>query len=256
MELESRVAIVTGGASGLGRATVERFVEAGAAVAIFDMNDPAGTSLAEGLGDRVAYHHVDVVSESSVCEAVAAVVEQFGAVHICCNFAGILDAGKTVGRNGPFPLDKFQAVIQVNLVGTFNVLRLAAEQMARNEPLDTDGGRGVIINTASIAGCEGQVGQAAYSASKGGVIGLTLPVARDLAGLGIRVNTIVPGLVETPMLAGLDRDAVQALGDQVLYPKRLGKPQEVAHLAQCIVENDYMNGECIRLDGGIRLQPR
>ena len=182
--------------------------------------------------------------------------ETFGAVHICNNYAGIGNACKTYGKNGVFPLDQYMTVININLVGTFNVSRYAAEQMAKNQPINDDGGRGVIINTASVAAYEGQVGQVAYSASKGGVIGMTLPMARDLASYGIRVNTIVPGLIHTPLFESLPEQAYKSLESSVCYPPRLGKPQEIAHLSVFIAENDYLNGECIRLDGAIRMQPR
>ncbi|RDE24406.1 3-hydroxyacyl-CoA dehydrogenase [Motiliproteus coralliicola] len=256
MDIKGKVAIVTGGASGLGEATVRAYVGKGAQVALFDMNDTRGEALVAELGDAVRYFNVNVADEASVEGAVAGVVDAFGAVHICCNFAGISQSAKTVGRDGPFPLDSFKRVIDVNLVGTFNVLRLAAAQMAMNEPVNEDGGRGVIINTASIAAYEGQMGQAAYSASKGGVVGMTLPIARDLASLGVRVNTIVPGLIHTPMFDSLPQEVVESLSASVLNPKRLGRADEIAKLAEFIVENDYLNGECIRLDGGIRMQPR
>jgi len=256
MEIAGKVAITTGGASGLGEATVRRLARMGARVAIFDLNDQRGNAVAAELGETVSYHNVNVTSEESVQAAIAAVMEKHGAIHICCNYAGIGNAMKTMGKNGPFPLAEFNKVIQINLVGTFNVLRLAAEQMAKNEPLNSDGGRGVIINTASVAAYEGQIGQAAYSASKGGVVGMTLPVARDLASYGIRVNTIVPGLINTPLFQSLPAPAVKALGQQALFPQRLGEADEIAHLAVAIIENDYINGECIRMDGGIRMQPR
>jgi NAD(P)-dependent dehydrogenase (short-subunit alcohol dehydrogenase family) len=256
MDIKGKTAIVTGGASGLGEATVRRFAAHGAQVAIFDLNEERGNAIAAELGDGVAFHRVDVTDEASVQAAIDATVDAFGALHICCNYAGLGNAIKTVGRDGPFPLDAFKFVINVNLVGTFNVLRLAAAQMAKQEPVTDDGGRGVIINTASVAAYEGQIGQAAYSASKGGVVGMTLPIARDLASLGIRVNTIVPGLIHTPLFDMLPEEPYKSLEAQVLYPKRLGKPEEIAHLAQYIVENDYTNGECIRMDGGIRMQPR
>lgn len=256
MDINGKVAIVTGGASGLGEATVRRYVSQGAKVAIFDMNDQRGTALVEELGENVIYQNVNVADEAAVEAALAAAVEAFGAVHICNNYAGIGDACKTVSKGAPMPLATFQKVINVNLVGTFNVLRLVATQMAKQEPIDEDGQRGVIINTASIAAYEGQIGQAAYSASKGGVVGMTLPIARDLASLGIRVNTIVPGLIHTPLFDTLPEPAYQALSKSPLYPQRLGKPDEIAHLAQYIVENDYTNGECIRMDAGIRMQPK
>ncbi len=263
MDLKDKVAVITGGASGLGRATVKRFVANGGKAAIFDMNEEKGNALAEELGDSVIFCNVNVTTEESVQAGIAATMEAFGAIHICCNFAGTGNAIRTMGKKGPFPLDAFNMIIQINLVGTFNVLRLCAEKMADNEVLNEDGGRGVIINTASIAAYEGQIGQAAYSASKGGVVGMTLPIARDLAVLGIRVNTIVPGLIATPLMMGGAEEMtpeiaefLQPLASQVLYPKRLGKADEIAQLAQQIVENDYINGECIRMDGGIRMQPK
>ena len=257
MKIQGKVAIVTGGASGLGEATVRRYAANGAKVAIFDMDEGRGSAIATELGDDVIYRNVNVTEEGSVASALADTTDAFGAVHICNNYAGIAFGCKTVGReNVPHPLDKFKAVIDVNLVGTFNVLRLAAAQMAGQEPVNDDGGRGVIINTASIAGYEGQIGQAAYAASKGGIIGMTICLARDLAEHGIRVNTIVPGLIHTPMFDGFDEKIYKALEASVLYPHRLGKPDEIAQLSQYIVENDYTNGECIRMDGGIRMQAR
>ncbi len=256
MDVKGKVAIVTGGASGLGEATVRRYVALGARVAIFDMNDQRGAALAEALGADVIYQHVNVADEADVTRALAATLKAFGAVHICNNYAGVGDAGKTVSKGEPLALAKFQRIININLVGTFNVLRLVAAQMAQQEPVTEDGCRGVIINTASIAAYEGQIGQAAYSASKGGVIGMTLPIARDLASVGIRVNTIVPGLIHTPLFDSLPEEVVESLSSSVLYPQRLGRPDEIAHLSQYIVENDYTNGECIRMDGGIRMQPR
>ncbi len=256
MDISGKTAIVTGGASGLGEATVKRLTDAGANVAIFDLNEELGAKLAEQSGDRVIFQRVDVPDEESVANAISATMAKFDAIHICCNFAGIAAAAKTLGRDGPHALDLYNKVIQVNLAGTFNVLRLAAEQMAKNEPFDEYGGRGAIINTASVAAYEGQIGQAAYSASKGGIVGMTVPVARDLASLGIRVNTIVPGLIATPIFNILEEKVIRALEASVLYPKRLGNPDEVARLAMFIIENDYINGECIRIDGGIRMQAR
>jgi 3-hydroxyacyl-CoA dehydrogenase/3-hydroxy-2-methylbutyryl-CoA dehydrogenase len=227
------------------------------------MNEEKGNALAAELGDGVIFCQVNVTDEDSVKAGIAKTMEAFGAIHIDCNFAGIGNAKRTMGRKGPFPLDDFKLIIDVNLIGTFNVLRLCAEQMSTNETFNQDGGRGVIINTASVAAYEGQIGQAAYSASKGGVVGMTLPIARDLAVLGIRVNTIVPGLIATPLMMGGAEELtpeiwefLKPLGAQVLYPQRLGDPDEIAHLAQMMVENDYLNGECIRLDGGIRMQPK
>lgn len=257
MEIKGKVAVVTGGASGLGEATTRRLHSLGAKVAIFDLNeDRANTVIAE-LGEGVNFYKVNVADEANAIEAIDKVVADFGAIHICLNYAGIGNAAKTIDRDGnPFPLDMFKQVIDVNLIGTFNILRLAAAKMALNEPVNEDGGRGIIINTASIAGYEGQMGQAAYSASKGGIIGMTLPIARDLVKQGIRVNTIVPGLIHTPLFDSLPENAYKSLEASVLYPNRLGKPEEIAHLAQYFIENDYMNGECIRMDGGIRMQPR
>tara|TARA_R110002072_G_scaffold4245_12_gene30097 strand:+ start:2367 stop:3158 length:792 start_codon:yes stop_codon:yes gene_type:complete len=263
MDLKDKVAVITGGASGLGRATVKRFVANGAKAAIFDMNEEKGNQLVEEFPGQVIFCNVNVTDEASVAAGIAATMEAFGAIHICCNFAGTGNAKRTMGKNGPFPLDEFNLIIQINLVGTFNVLRLCAEKMADNAVLNDDGGRGVIINTASIAAYEGQIGQAAYSASKGGVVGMTLPIARDLAVLGIRVNTIVPGLIATPLMMGGAEEMspeiaeyLKPLASQVLYPKRLGRADEIAQLAQQLVENDYINGECIRMDGGIRMQPK
>lgn len=257
MDISGKVAVVTGGASGLGEATVRAYLEKGGKAAIFDMNAERGNALVNVLGaDKVAFFNVNVADEDSVKAAIAGVMEKFGAIHICNNFAGIGDAIKTHGKDGPHPLDRYKRVLDVNLIGTFNVARLAAEQMEKNEPFNDHGGRGVIINTASVAAYEGQIGQVAYSASKAGVVGMTLPMARDLAPLGIRVNTIVPGLIHTPMFDGVPDNMVKALGQMVVNPQRLGRPEEIAHLSVMMAENEYLNGECVRLDGGIRMQPR
>ena len=256
MDISGKVAVVTGGAGGLGEATVRRYLSLGANVSVFDMNDEKGNALMEEFSSRVLYQNVNVADEDSVANAVANTVEKFGAIHICNNFAGIAHGEKTVSKGEPHSLLAYKKIIDVNLVGTFNVLRLTAAQMAKQDPVTGDGGRGIIINTASIAGYEGQVGQVAYSASKGGVIGMTLPIARDLASVGIRCNTIVPGLIHTPMFDTLPENVVEALSNSVLNPQRLGKPDEIAHLSQYLVENDYMNGECVRMDGGIRMQPQ
>ena len=257
MDINGKVAIVTGGASGLGEATVRAYVAKGGKVAIFDMNAERGAALVEELGaDKVSFHNVNVSDEASVKEAIDAVVANFGGLHICNNYAGIGNAIKTLSKNGAFPLDAYKNVINVNLIGTFNVARLAAEAMSKNVPYDDINARGVIINTASVAAYEGQVGQVAYSASKGGVVGMTLPMARDLASYGIRVNTIVPGLIHTPLFESLPEAAYKSLENSVVNPKRLGRPDEIAHLSVMIAENEYMNGECIRLDGAIRMQPR
>jgi 3-hydroxyacyl-CoA dehydrogenase/3-hydroxy-2-methylbutyryl-CoA dehydrogenase len=256
MEIKGKVAFVTGGASGLGEATVRRYHSLGARVAIVDMNEERGEALVSALGDGVIYRQANVADEEQVGAAIAATVSTFGAVHICNNYAGIGPAAKTVSRGQAMPLAAFRTVIEVNLIGTFNVLRLVAEQMATQEPVTGDGGRGVIINTASVAAFEGQVGQAAYSASKGGIVGMTLPIARDLASLGIRVNTIAPGLIHTPLFEQLPEEAYASLARQPVFPRRLGRAEEIAHLSQYIVENDYTNGETIRMDGAIRMQPR
>ncbi|MYM63451.1 SDR family NAD(P)-dependent oxidoreductase [Pseudomaricurvus sp. HS19] len=256
MDIAGKTAVITGGASGLGRATAERFIADGANVAIFDLNDKLGNEVAELLGERAMYINVNVADETSVRNALDAVMDKWGALHICCNYAGIGVAIKTYSKNGPHPLDDYTRVLTVNLIGTFNVSRLAAEKMASCEPYNEDGARGVIINTASVAAYEGQIGQVAYSASKGGVVGMTVPMSRELASFGIRVNTIVPGLIHTPMFEMLDEKVYKALEQSVVFPHRLGHAEEIAKLAAYLVDNDYMNGECIRMDGGVRMSPR
>ncbi|MEN9807752.1 MAG: hypothetical protein RL756_2272 [Pseudomonadota bacterium] len=257
MDIQGKVAVITGGASGLGAATARLLVSKGARVSIFDLQEDKGAALVQELGaDKALFNKVNVTSEESVQAGVAATMAKFGSIHICCNFAGIGNAIKTVGKEGPFPLDKFKLIIDVNLIGSFNVLRLCANEMQRNEPFNEYGGRGCIINTASVAAYEGQIGQAAYSASKGGIVGMTLPIARDLSSIGVRCNTIVPGLIHTPLFQGAPQNVIDALSAQVLYPKRLGRPEEIAHVAIMLIENEYMNGECVRMDGGIRMQPR
>jgi 3-hydroxyacyl-CoA dehydrogenase / 3-hydroxy-2-methylbutyryl-CoA dehydrogenase len=255
MNLKDAVAIVTGGGSGLGEATVREFVGAGARAVILDLPSSPGQKLAESLGDSAIFTPADVVSEKEVAAAIARAVAKFGTVHIAVNCAGIGRAMRTVTKEGPHSLDLFSRVVQVNLVGTFNAIRLAASQMVKNNP-NADGERGVIVNTASVAAFDGQIGQAAYSASKGGVVGMTLPIARDLASMGIRVCTIAPGTFETPMLAGLPDPARKALAAQIPFPQRLGQPREYAALARHIVENAMLNGETIRLDGALRMPPR
>ncbi|WP_226662304.1 SDR family NAD(P)-dependent oxidoreductase [Microbulbifer aggregans] len=256
MDIKGKTAIVTGGASGLGRATVERYIADGANVAIFDLDEKNGLALAEALGERAIFCKVNVADEESVAGAITQVIEAFGALHILNNYAGIGSACKTYGKNGPHPLDVYMKVVMVNQVGTFNVARLAAERMAVNEPVNDDGVRGVIINTASVAAYEGQVGQVAYSATKGAVVGMTLPMARELASYGIRVNTIVPGLIHTPLFETVEESYYKSLEASTVFPQRLGKTSEIAALSAHIVENDYINGECIRMDAGIRMQPR
>ena len=256
MQLKEKTVIITGGASGLGEATVRHFEKQGAKCAIFDMNDERGYDLALELGDNVAYFNVDVTSADSVEVAVKQVIDHYSAVHVLCNYAGISMPTQTITRDGPGDLDKFTKVITVNLIGTFNVTRVVAYAMSQQQPVTEDGCRGVIINTASVAAFEGQIGQAAYTASKAAIVGMTLTIARDLSRNGIRVNSIVPGLIHTPMFDGFPEELYKSLESQVLFPQRLGKPDEIAHLAQYIVENDYTNGECIRMDGAIRMQPR
>ncbi len=255
MDIHGKTALVSGGASGLGAATVRMIVAAGGRAAILDLNEKLGNALAAELGRSALYVRADVSDPGEVEQAVKAAADAFGSLHICVNCAGIGDPQKIIGKEGPADLARFTKVIRVNLIGTFNVARLAAWAIARNEST-ADGERGVIINTASVAAFDGQIGQAAYSASKGGIVGLTLPLARDLSGLGIRVMTIAPGLFDTPLLAALPEEVKTSLGAMVPFPKRLGKPAEYAQLAKQIIENPMLNGEVIRLDGAIRMAPR
>ncbi len=255
MNLINAVALVTGGGSGLGEATAREFASAGANIAILDLPASPGAKVAESLGANAIFVEADVASADQAAAAVEKAAAKFGAIHICVNCAGIGRAMRTVTKDGPHSLDLFSKVIAVNLIGTFNTIRLAAAQMAENAP-GADGERGVIVNTASVAAYDGQIGQAAYSASKGGVVAMTLPVARDLASLGIRVCTIAPGTFETPMLAGLPEANRKALAAGIPFPQRLGKPSEYAALARHIVENGMLNGETIRLDGALRMPPR
>ncbi|HVO25117.1 MAG TPA: 3-hydroxyacyl-CoA dehydrogenase [Candidatus Margulisiibacteriota bacterium] len=256
MKLEGAVALVTGGASGLGEATVRAFVAKGARAAILDRPNSAGEQLAATLSAAKAiFVPADVTSSEQVTQAIQQTVSKLGGVHIAVNCAGVGAAMKTTGKQGPMPLEMFEMVIKINLIGTFNVIRLAATEMLKNTPND-DGERGVIINTASIAAFDGQIGQAAYSASKGGVVGMTLPIARDLSRDGIRCVTIAPGTFDTPMLAMLPEPQRLALGAQIPFPSRLGRPTEYAALACHIVENAMLNGETIRLDGALRMAPK
>src|SRR5262245_11239795 len=255
MQISESVALVTGGASGLGEATVRTIAGAGGKVMILDRPGSAGEQLAAELGDAVAFSPADVTDEGQVQAAVAAAVARFGTVHVAVNCAGVGIAMRTITREGAHPLSLFTKVIQINLIGTFNVIRLAAAQMAKNAP-NADGERGVIVNTASVAAYDGQIGQAAYSASKGGVVGMTLPIARDLASMGIRVLTIAPGTFDTPMLAMAPEPLRQALAAQIPFPSRLGRPAEFAGLVRHIMENAMLNGETIRLDGAIRMAPK
>ena len=255
MRISGNVALVTGGASGLGLATIRRLHSAGASVVILDLPTSNGTEVAKELGDRAAFTPGDVTNPFDVEAALdAAATLAGGPPRIVVNCAGIGNAARTAGKDGPFPLEAFTKVIQVNLIGTFNVIRLAAFRMSQQG--EEDGERGVIVNTASVAAFDGQIGQAAYSASKGGIVGMTLPVARDLARLKIRVMTIAPGLFATPLLGGLSEDQIKSIGGQVPHPSRLGQPEEYAALAAHIVENPMLNGETIRLDGAIRMAPR
>jgi len=251
--MDGKGALVAGGASGLGEATARALVDRGASVVLCDLNSEKGEALAGEIGAK--FVQADVTDEGAVGAAVeqAAAAEGGLRISVCC--AGIGWAEKTAGRRGPHSFDPFETVIRVNLIGTFNVLRLAAAAMLANEP-DDEGERGVCVNTASIAAYDGQIGQIAYSASKGGIVGMTLPAARDLAASGIRVVTIAPGLFDTPLLAGLPEDARAALGEQVPHPHRLGRPEEYGDLAAHIVANPMLNGEVIRLDGALRMPPR
>ena len=255
MQLQNATALITGGASGLGEAAVRRFAAQGANVVIVDLNEERGQALAKELGKSARYVRADVSREDDMQQAVQTAVEAFVELNILVNCAGVARALKTVGKDGPHPLDQFELVIRVNLIGTFNSIRLAAAAMLKNNP-NVEGERGVIINTASVAAYDGQVGQVAYSASKGGIVAMTLPIARDLARDGIRVMTIAPGLFDTPLMASLPEAARLSLGQQVPFPSRLGNPTEYAQLAQAIVENPMLNGEVIRLDGAIRMSPR
>jgi NAD(P)-dependent dehydrogenase (short-subunit alcohol dehydrogenase family) len=246
MQLKDVAVLITGGGSGLGAATANSLAKEGANIVVADL---------KGEGDNALFVETDVTDEEGVKDAIDAALQNFGGLHGSIHCAGIAAAEKVLGRRGPHSLETFSRVVEVNLVGTFNVVRLAAEAMAKNEP--TEGGeRGVIVNTASVAAFDGQIGQVAYAASKGGVAAMTLPVARELATLGIRVMTIAPGIFDTAMLAGLPEAARESLGKQVLFPQRLGRPEEFAALVRHIIENEMLNGEVIRLDAAIRLAPR
>ena len=256
MNIKGKTAIVTGGASGLGEATVKEFVTAGANVVILDIKEEQGNNLAKQLGDSVAFFKCDITNENDVKDAVGFAVEKFGGLHIAVNCAGTGLAIKTVSKMGPHDLNSFNFLVNLNLVGTFNVARLSAFQMSQQEPVNDDGERGVIINTASVAAFDGQIGQVAYAATKAGIVGMTLPMARDLARYGIRVCTIAPGTFDTPLLALLPEEAKKALASQIPFPNRLGKPEEFGQLAKHIVVNTMLNGEVIRLDGALRMPPR
>ena len=253
MRVDGSVALVTGGASGLGRATAVELVSAGAAVVIADLPGSPGADVADGLGDRAVFHPTDVTDPAQVQSAVDA-ARELGTLRVAVSCAGLGPAAKVLSRRGPMPLEDFAKVVTVNLIGTFNLVRLAAARIAQADV--QDGERGVLVNTASVAAYDGQIGQAAYAASKGGVVSMTLPIARELARHAIRVMAIAPGLFDTPMLAGLPHEARASLGQQVPHPARLGKPSEYAALVRHIIENPMLNGEVIRLDGAIRMAPR
>ena len=255
MDLSQAKAVVTGGASGLGLASAQRIIDAGGQVVLLDINDDQGEAMAAELGDRAAYINSDVSSEDSVKAAMSKANDTMGGITLAINCAGIATAGRALGREGPWPTEMFNKVIQVNLVGTFNVTKEAAAFMQANDPND-EGERGVVISTASIAAFEGQIGQAAYSASKGGVVGMMLPLAREFAQFGIRVNTIAPGVFLTPMVAGMPEEVQESLGKQVPFPPRLGRPEEYANAVEFIYGTAMVNGETIRVDGAIRMQPR
>lgn len=255
METAGRTFLVTGGGSGLGAATAHGLAEAGAKVLVADLNEEAGKSVASEIGGAARFVQADVTDEKSAHAAVDTAVHELGGLHGVVNCAGVAIGAKVLGKSGPHDLESFTKVLQVNVVGTFNVIRLSAAVMKWNDPVGS-GERGVIVNTASVAAFEGQIGQAAYSASKGGVVSMTLPIARELAQHGIRVMTIAPGIFDTPMMAGLPEEARDSLGEQVPFPSRLGKPEEYAALARHIIENEMLNGEVIRLDGAIRMSPR
>ena len=253
MDIRNRTAFITGGASGLGFATAKNFVAAGGNVMLYDLNADALQTAADELGEAAIWHVGDVADEVGVKSAITSTIETFGALHINVNSAGIGGAARTVGKNGPMPLEKFEHIVRVNLVGTFNVLRLCAEVMQINKPASEDGERGVIINVASVAAFDGQTGQAGYAASKGGIVAMTLPIARDLGKRGVRVMTIAPGVFETPLLARAPDEVRDPLIAITQFPKRLGNPEEFASQVAHIVNCSYLNGETIRLDAGIRM---
>lgn len=252
MQIKQKTFLVTGGASGLGFATAKMIVENGGNAVLLDVNEEAGQKAERELGPQARFAKTDVSDENQVQEAIDLAISTFGGINGVANCAGIGPAQRVVGKNGPHALGLFSKVIQINLIGTFNVIRLAADVMQNNEAGDS-GERGVIINTASVAAFDGQIGQAAYSASKGGIVGMTLPIARELARFGIRVMTIAPGIFETPLLMGMPDDIKTSLGQQVPFPSRLGRPDEYAALVKHIIENQMLNGEVIRLDGAIRM---
>ncbi len=255
MDISLAKAVITGGASGLGLATAERIVAAGGQVTLLDLNETQGTASAEALGGQASFIGTDVADEAQVRQAVTRAAETMGGITLAVNCAGIIGAARALGREGPMAGDFFLTTLRVNLLGSFLIAKETANLMQHNEP-DAEGERGVIISTASIAAFEGQIGQAAYSASKGGVVGMTLPLAREFARLGIRVNTVAPGIFRTPMVAGMPEEVQESLGQQVPFPSRLGRPEEFADAVAFIYGNSMVNGETIRIDGAIRMQPK
>ncbi len=255
MDLATAKAVISGGASGLGYATAERIIAAGGHAVLLDINEEQGNASVKTLGERASFVKTDVSSEENVRAAMQTANKFMGGITLAVNCAGIATAGRTLGREGPWPSENFNQVLQVNLVGSYNVTKEAAAIMQLNDP-NENGERGVVISTASIAAFEGQIGQAAYSASKGGIVGMMLPLAREFAQFGIRVNTIAPGVFKTPMVAGMPEDVQESLGQQVPFPPRLGRPEEYADVAAFIYGNAFVNGETIRVDGAIRMQPK
>jgi 3-hydroxyacyl-CoA dehydrogenase / 3-hydroxy-2-methylbutyryl-CoA dehydrogenase len=255
MKITDVAAIVTGGASGLGEAVVRAIIASGGKAAIFDLADDKGKKLEQELGAAALYCRADVASEADISAGIEQAVKRFGLINAVVNAAGVAFAGRTIGKKGPMDLAQFERTVKINLTGTFNVIRLAAMKMSENAP-GKDGERGVIVNTASVAAFDGQVGQAAYSASKAGIVGMTLPVARELAGYGIRNVTVAPGIFDTPMMASFSDEVRASLGQSVPFPQRLGRPDEFASLVLQVIENTMINGETIRLDGALRMAPK
>ena len=255
MNLATAKAVISGGASGLGLATAKRIIDAGGHAALLDVNVEQGEASAAALGERVVFVQTDVSDEEAVRTAMQSANQFMGGISLAVNCAGVATAGRTLGRDGPWPSENFNRVIQINLIGSYNVTKEAAAFMQLNDP-NEDGERGVVISTASVAAFEGQIGQAAYSASKGGIVGMMLPLAREFAQFGIRVNTIAPGIFKTPMIAGMPEEVQDSLGKQIPFPSRLGKPEEYADTAAFIYSTAMINGETIRVDGAIRMQPR
>jgi NAD(P)-dependent dehydrogenase (short-subunit alcohol dehydrogenase family) len=255
MQLEQVKALITGGVSGLGLAVARKLVASGGQVVLLDINDEAGAHAVTELGGQSSYLRTDVTDEAAVRQAVEAAVERMGGINVAVNCAGIIGAGRVLGREAPMALDFFSGVIQVNLVGAFNICKAAGAAMENNEP-GPDGERGVIVSTASVAAFDGQIGQAAYAASKAGIVGMTLPIAREYSRIGVRVMAVAPGIFHTPMVDGMPEHVQESLAESIPFPKRLGQPGEFAELVAHIVENGYLNGETIRLDGAVRLAPK